>query len=436
MSTMSKHRRQTMMNFKKLWIFILLVLIPFALNLFGVNRTGSTSTTIEWTQWYAHEMKKGGMDKILDLFHKEHPEIQVKLVTVPFAKMREQIITTSLIGKAGDVLGLNPPWCAEFVDSNVLEPLDFYLTSAQEFNIQNLAQGVMQKYKGHFWMVPLTAFPFVMFGNKGLMKEAGIENPPSTWEELKEATLKMTIPEKTQFGYGIFMSLLPPSNGPIIMVYPLLYSAGGRTIKNGMSNLYSPEVIETLKFLKDLNDLGVVMPGICSLRETQLREKFSSGNIGIILANMANIQSVYQRNPDLNLEVFPIPKKKKWATRMHGWMLGISSKSKHKEEAWTFISWLLTPEINALFANLSSQLPGNVVANKYMEVTDPNVKMCQYIMKNHELVEELMLTKKAPASWRIFTEELQKMFKDEQDAVLTAKNAHKRWNELFATTKE
>ncbi len=422
------------MNFKRICIFILLTTMVISLGLFvgGQAATGQ-KTTIEWMQWYAPHMKKGGMDRILDSFHVEHPEIQVELVTIPFGKMREQILTSTIVGKAGDVLGLNPPWNAGFVDANALEPLGSYLSSAREINPEDLAHAVIQEYKGQVWMVPLTAFPFVMFGNKDRMREAGIGTPPSTWEELKEVALKMTIPEKGQYGYAIGMSSLPPSNGPIIDVYPMLYTAGGRTVKNEMSNLDSPEVVETLKFLKGLNDSGAVAPGLNTMLQTQKVERFSAGEVAIILNNQANIETVYLRNPDLNLVVFPVPKKKKWAYRMHGWMLGISSKSKHKKEAWTLIEWLLTPQVNGPFSELSRQLPGNLAAS--LDITDPNIAICEYMLLSHEGVEELMLTKQAPASWRIFVEELQKMFADKQDPVTTAKNAHKRWNELFATAE-
>ena len=416
------------MNFKKACIFMLVVAIA---TLFAAGQVGMAKTKIEWMQWFAPEMGEEKVNSVLDLFHAEHPEIEVKLVTLPFGKMREQILSLHTIGKIPDVLGINMPWNAEFGDLNVLEPLDSYLASVTVFNVSDLVQAPIQNYKGHSWMVPLTAHPFISYYNKDLLKKAGIDTPPSSWEELKETAVKTTSPEENEFGYAMILSLLPPSNGPIIEVYPLLYTAGGRTIKDGRANLNSPEVIETLSFLKTLHDLGVVMPGTHTRTESRKIEEFGAGHIAMMVDSMPIISVLRLRAPDLNFGVTPVPKKRKWAARNHGWELGIASKSKNKEAAWTFISWLLTPGVNGQFAQLSNQLPGNTAASGEFIEKDPMLQIAQYILKNHEMVEELMLTPKAPASWRIFTEEIQKMIRGEQDVAQTVKNASDRWNELF-----
>ena len=415
------------MTIKKISVFIIAVSLAFQFS--GI---AEATTTIEWMQWFVGEQANPeGVQSLIDEFQQENPDIEVELVNLPFGKMRETIITNFAVGMTADVLGLNMPWTDEFVELGVLEPLEAYLDAATEFTKADLVQAPVEEYKGHSWMVPLTAHPFIMYYNKDLLAEAGIAEPPTTWDELKDAAVKITNPDKNQYGYAMHFSSQPPSNGPIIDVYPLLYTTGGRTVKDSRSNLDSPEVVETLTFIKELHDLGVVAPGTLSKPEAVKIEEFATGRIGFMIESMPHIGSLPNKNPDLNFGVIPVPKKTESAYRVHGWEVGMSSKSKHKEEAWKFISFLMRPDINVRFAELSRQLPGNTAGKADFIDKDPLIKVAQDILKEHKSVEELRQTPKAVPSWQLFTVEIQKMLNGEQDPAATAKNAGEKWNALF-----
>lgn len=73
---------------------------------------GAHAVEIEWLQWFAAEDTSGFYDELVADFEAEHPDITVKLVTQPFGKVRESIVTDNAIGVGSDVLGLNMPWDA------------------------------------------------------------------------------------------------------------------------------------------------------------------------------------------------------------------------------------------------------------------------------------------------------------------------------------
>jgi multiple sugar transport system substrate-binding protein len=202
-------------------------------------------------------------------------------------------------------------------------------------------------------------------------------------------------------------------------------------VQNSRSNLNSPEVVETLTFLKELHDSGVCAPGTLSKTDPMKLEEFAANRVGLMITTMPQIAALRQRNAELNFSVAPVPKKKVWAYRVHGWELGISSRSQQKDEAWKFISFLLRPDVNVRFAEMVAQLPGNTSGNADFIDKDPAIKVAQNILREHQSVEELRKTPKAVPSWQILTEEIQKMLKGEQDPAATAKNAHERWNKFF-----
>ena len=181
---------------------------------------------IEWLQWFAAENTDGFYDELVADFEAKHPDITVKLVTQPFGKVRESIVTDNAIGVGSDVLGLNMPWTKEFLDIGILEPLDEYLArDDNSFATSDLVEAPLGKIDGHTWMVPLNAFPFVMHVNMGLVRQAGFDAPPATWEELAEQAGAISALEDGISGIGMPFSSQPPSNGPILTFLPLCHAA-------------------------------------------------------------------------------------------------------------------------------------------------------------------------------------------------------------------
>nr|WP_067294253.1 sugar ABC transporter substrate-binding protein [Marinobacterium profundum] len=384
---------------------------------------------IEWLQWYASESGKEYYEALVDDFESRNPDIKVKLVTVPFGKMRESLIADHSVGIGSDVIAVNMPWTRELLDIGVLEPLDNYIENDKKISLQDLVQAPLGKIDGKRWMVPVSAFPFVLFYNKDLMEKAGVTEVPKTWDDLMASSKKINDPENGVYGIGLAYSTQPPSNGPIISMLPLLYTAGGRITKEGKPNFDNPEVIETLKYIKSLNDEGVVAPGYASKTDGVNMEEFSAGRLGFVIDPAVHI-STFSKNERLNFGVAPVPAAEKSAYRVHGWELAISSKSKHKDEAWKFISYLLSPEVNAEFAMKTGSFPGNLNSLELFEVEDERQTAVFDILKNSEAVEELRESPKAVSSWQIMTEEIQAMLGGQQSAEDTAKNSQARWKAI------
>ena len=152
----------------------------------------SEPVTIEWIQWFDGSSPEGTIEKLIAEFEAEYPNIQVDPVNLPFGEVRNQVITNAAAGQLPDVIGMNSPWMAEFIDLGVLEPLDTYIQNDTSLNVSDLVQAPMAKYKDHTWMVPLTSSTFVLFYNKTMFAEAGLTNPPSNWQEMREYAQKLT----------------------------------------------------------------------------------------------------------------------------------------------------------------------------------------------------------------------------------------------------
>ena len=415
------------MNFKR--IFTLIFAFSFA---WTIN--ASAKTEIEWLQWFAAENTRDFYEGLVDEFEAANPGISVKLVTQPFGKVRESIVTDSAIGVGSDVLGLNMPWTTGFLKSDILEPLDAYMSKgSNSFKTENLVQAPIGKINGKTWMVPLNAFPFVMHVNMDLVKKAGFSKPPSSWSELKEQAVAISNLGDGISGIGMPLSSQPPSNGPILTFLPLLYSNGGRIMDGTSPNFDNAKVVETLNFINDLKTAGAMAPGFASRTCGVDLEEFIAGRSGFLISPGVHASAVATRNPDLNYDLVRVPTNGVNAYRVHGWELGIASKSKHKEEAWKFIDFLLSKEVNAKVAKASRALPGNLDSLDLVSGgATPVMKTQMNILSGDEPVEELRQAPSAVASWSIMTEEMQSMLNGDQSAKEAASKVQSRWLDLIS----
>lgn len=399
--------------------------------LLGSSTTFAT-TKIEWLQWFAAENSNGFYTKMVEEFEAKNPDIEVKLITQPFGKVRESIITNRAIGLSSDVLGLNMPWTSVFLKMGVLEPLDDYLAQDNSFETSDLVQAPIGKINGKTWMVPLNAFPFVMHYNKALLADAGFDAPPTSWDELKSMATKISTLGKGISGLGLPFSSQPPSNGPILTFLPLLYTAGGRIMDGTAPNFDNPTVVKTLNLLNDLKNSGAIAPGFASRTGGVDLEEFIAGRTGFLISPGVHASAIQRGNPKLEYGLASVPKFNKSAYRVHGWELGIAADSKNKDAAWKLIDFLLSKEVNARFAANSKALPGNLAALDKEAAKDSQVQSAMIsILNDHEPVEELRQAPKSLASWSIMTEEIQKMLAGGQTPVQTAAVVQSRWLKLL-----
>lgn len=388
---------------------------------------------IEWLQWFAAEDSAGFYDQLVADFEAMHPDISVKLVTQPFGKVRESIVTDNAIGVGSDVLGLNMPWTKEFLDIGILEPLDDYLArDDNSFETSDLVEAPLGKIDGYSWMVPLNAFPFVMHVNMDLVHAAGFDTPPATWQELTEQAAAISALEAGTSGIGMPFSSQPPSNGPILTFLPLLYANGGRIMDGTTPNFDNPKVVETLQFLKDMNDAGGIAPGAASRTGGVDLEEFIAGRTGFLISPGVHSSSISGRNADLDYTLVRVPSNGEKAYRVHGWELGISADSDNKEDAWAFINYLLSPEVNARAAKAANALPGNIAAlDAVREGASETLIRQMDILAGDTPVEEMRQSPKAVGSWSVMTEEIQAMLRGDQTPEESAAKVQARWMDLI-----
>ncbi|WDZ97677.1 ABC transporter substrate-binding protein [Herbaspirillum sp. WKF16] len=208
------------------------------------------------------------IDGMVADFEKANPDIKVKAVYA--GTYQESIVKALTAFKSG-----TPPTLAvllstdlfTLIDENAIVSIDTLAKSAEDKKwIDGFYKGFMENSQtdGKTWGIPFQRSTIVMYYNKNLFKEAGLnpEKAPASWTEMVDAAKKLTkrdasgnvtqwgvkIPS-TGFGYWMFQAMTA-SNDTILM-----NSAGTKTYFD------KPGSVQALQHWVDLTTKDKVMPG-------------------------------------------------------------------------------------------------------------------------------------------------------------------------------
>ncbi|MCD6398057.1 MAG: ABC transporter substrate-binding protein [Spirochaetaceae bacterium] len=294
--------------------------------------------------WYALSGSKGEVFKgLVDKFNSSQDEVIVEGIFSGKYAETAQKITASLAAKTlpnGGIIPAGPIFTGQYDNFKILE----YLENDSDFDMGDFYDGVWDygKYDGKICAVPYNISTPIMYYNKDLFREAGLDpdSPPTTWDELLEAAAAITKDTDGDgvediWGYNvkdtkwIFKALLMQNGNGIIDAStktPLF------TDKSG---------VETAAFWEKMIDQKAMPAGLHGIAE----DMFLGGQLGIMMASSSRIAK-WSGNTEFELAAAFLPKGKKSAVPIGGATATLfpSGNENQDKATYTFIKWLVEPE--------------------------------------------------------------------------------------------
>ncbi|MEH6376153.1 extracellular solute-binding protein [Streptomyces sp. KLMMK] len=156
---------------------------------------GSVTGTVTWWDTSDATNEAPVFKKLVSAFEQKYPKIKVEYVNVPFDQAQQKFKTAAATGKgAPDVLRSDVGWTPGFAQLGYLKDLSG--TPALD-KPEDFLEGPLKNaaYQGKTYGVPQVTDTLGLLYNKELFRKAGVDKPPATWQEVKDAALK--IKEKT-----------------------------------------------------------------------------------------------------------------------------------------------------------------------------------------------------------------------------------------------
>ncbi len=189
-------------------------------------------------------------------FEKDHPGITIESVPYPYDQFRQTMLT-ALAGEEGpDLARLDIIWTPEFAKQGVLAPLSDVLPDFQTY-ADKVFPGPLSTnmYDGKYYGLPLDTNTRVFLWNETVYKDAGLDAPPKTIDELTAQCDK--VKDNFVFSDG-------GTSGWNVL--PWIWSFGGDIVSPDQTTatgyLNGDKTIAAYQFLADMTKKGCFSDGM------------------------------------------------------------------------------------------------------------------------------------------------------------------------------
>ena len=189
---------------------------------------------------------------LLDRYSREN-NVEFEFVEAQWGEEIEtKLSTTFASGISVDIVGQAIVQMPTRVSKNQVIPLDKY---AQKWDgLADMNENILNSamYNGQLYAIPY--YPEVMLWayRKDMFEEAGLdpENPPKTWEDLREAAKKLTVYDGDMVTRSGLQLL---TQGYALQFYSLYYQNGGKWEDENHNPVWNnDEFRETMEYLRTL----------------------------------------------------------------------------------------------------------------------------------------------------------------------------------------
>jgi multiple sugar transport system substrate-binding protein/raffinose/stachyose/melibiose transport system substrate-binding protein len=271
----------------------------------GSNDSPKTLTYWASNQGASIEVDKQVLQPELDKFEKQ-TGIKVKLEVVPWSDLLNRILTATTSGQGPDVLNIGNTWSASLQATGALLPWDaknFDKIGGKDRFVDSALGSTGAQGKDPA-AVPLYSMAYALYYNKQIFSDAGISQPPATWNELVADGKKIQQKGKQVLGAeGSNVS----ENIHHVFVFAKQHGADFFTA-DGKADFTSDGVVAAVKQYVDLMAKDKVIPqGNAEYAQNQSVSDFAKGKTAILLWQSASANLKSQGMSEDAYGIAPVP---------------------------------------------------------------------------------------------------------------------------------
>jgi len=227
-----------------------------------------------------------GMQLAVDTYMAENPNVEIELLKLPWAGLREKVVIDfrEAIG-AYDLVVFDDPWATEFMSVGWLEDLEALgLSLDPDFVDKAVAVGRYPYPDGKIYALPHVGNVELFAYRKDLFEKHGIPHPPETWAHVLGAAAIIDAKEPDIHGI-VFRGI---KGNPILGGFlPIFWSFGAKVldVEKRETLVYSPEALAALEFFLNLKKYAPV--GVEIYHPADLNEHMLAGDVAMAIDDMA-----------------------------------------------------------------------------------------------------------------------------------------------------
>jgi multiple sugar transport system substrate-binding protein len=266
----------------------------------GSGDDASGKTTLDLLVPSYSDNTQGLWEDVITGFEKENPDIDVKLEVQSWDNLESVIATKIQGGEAPDIYNGGP--FAGFAADDLLYPAKDVVSSDtysdfQDSFIKNA------EVDGTAYALPLIASARALFVNNALLEQAGVAAAPKTWDELLDASVKVSALGNGIAGYGMPLGSEEAQAEAAVWLW-----GGGGTFGDATEiTVDDPANLPGADQIKKMIDAGATQADPGSTNRSPLMDIFIQGKIGMQVGLPPTVGQIEENNPDLDYSIVPIP---------------------------------------------------------------------------------------------------------------------------------
>ena len=315
--------------------------------------------TIRWWHVWGGSRVEMMDEQVVD-FQGLHPDITVDHLLIDQKAMNEKYLTAMASGDPPDVIMIRGRDFQKFATQDTLVELDPYL-AANDMDLDDIFYEA--EYKTGQWDGKTYALPvatgggfYFFFYNADQLAEVGYDEPPKTWQELEDASQKLTIKSGGEFERIGF-------DNNAFANYPfkewLFLNDGTYMSSDGKEFVFDSEQgYDTLEWMVGFNDrlYGGFEEIVGAMGAATWRsEPFENGILSMMVHGVWSFKGFIEEPPDFEwgASAMPYNADNPNAEYRHivegGWLYGIPKLSQYHDAAWELTRYATAGEGNHKF---------------------------------------------------------------------------------------
>ncbi|MEU0393387.1 extracellular solute-binding protein [Streptomyces sp. NPDC006208] len=371
----------------------------------GGSEGGSGDVTLKLVA-ADYDVAGGGSSKdywadLTAAFTEQNPGITVEVQVESWNDVDRKVAEMVKAGHAPDIAQIGA--YADYAAADKLYSADQLLTIPVQSNFLGPLVDAGEHKRVQYGL-PFVASTRLLFYNKELFAEAGIEEGPRTWDDLRADAQKLK--QSTEVKYPFALPLGPEEAQAESMMWLLSGGSDGYTDAAGNYTIDSQQNIDTFEWLKT-NLVGGELTGPVPPAKLNRKDAFAAftrGEVGMLNGHPSLMQAAAKEGIDVGMVPLPGRTGKAKATMgVADWIMGFKQNG-HKAEIGKFLDFLFSDKNVLDFAGQNGLLPVTVSASEAME-RDPEHKDLRTFLQE---LPASMLPPVGKTSWAAVSESIKK----------------------------
>ncbi|WP_054025517.1 ABC transporter substrate-binding protein [Bacillus sp. FJAT-28004] len=296
-------------------------------------------------------------DKIIEQFEMDNPNIEIVRITPDYDTADQTILSMLEQQQKVDIVEVRDVTVHQLAARGLITSLESYISSWSNYMLLNNNAKLMSRDVGDVtFYIPSSLYQVMLYYRKDWFDAKALQIP-ETWEQLFFVGKQLTKPEEGIYGFSFrggrgaantLSTIIQDYNGKNVSISDSMFKMDGTTIYSGD---HAAEAIELYrKIYAEISDPASIDWGF-----NEQVQAFVNGKAALLIQDSDVMGVIKEKLKNNQWATAPLPTGPDGISHYNmgaaGW--GIASGSKHKDEAWKFISYLSSIENNRAFADAS-----------------------------------------------------------------------------------